>query len=46
MKKMYKKPIVEHAEMLPQNIICASNPTIVGGGNTNDDLQINDPVGD
>ena len=24
MKKMYKKPIVEKSEMLPQSIICAS----------------------
>ena len=24
MKKMYKKPIVEQAEMMPQSIICVS----------------------
>ena len=33
MKKMYKKPMVNHVEMMPQTIICAS----VGlGGKTGD----------
>jgi len=33
MKKMYKQPIVEQAEMQPQSIICASTQF---GGNTED----------
>lgn len=35
MKKMYKQPIVEHTEMLPQSIICAS----VGNGGTTSELD-------
>ena len=33
MKKMYKQPIVEHSEMLPQSIICAS---IIAGGTSSE----------
>ena len=35
MKKMYKQPVVEKAEMMPQTIICAS----VGFGGTTGDIN-------
>jgi hypothetical protein len=38
MKKMYNQPIVEHVEMMPQSVICASNPTITDGGDTTNDV--------
>ena len=42
MKKMYKKPVVEKAEMMPQTIICAS----VGLGGTTEDINngTTDPI--
>lgn len=47
MKQMYIKPIVEQAEMLPQSIICASNPSITGGGDTGGTgIGGGDPLGD
>ena len=36
MKKMYKKPIVEQAEMMPQSIICAS---VTGGSGGQDNVS-------
>ena len=35
MKKTYKQPVVEKAEMMPQTIICAS----VGFGGTTGDIN-------
>lgn len=33
MKKIYKQPIVEHAEMMPQGVICTSGT--YGGSSEN-----------
>lgn len=40
MKKMYKQPVVEKAEMMPQSVICASagtNPENVSSNIPGDD---------
>ena len=41
MKKMYKQPTVEQAEMQPQSIICAS---ITQGGNTSEGGEGGSPM--
>ncbi len=42
MKQMYIKPIVEQAEMLPQNVICTS--TIVDNSGTGGGSSSSDPI--